>query len=237
MKNYQNGIRLARLWEIWKILSAEQKRALDEKAQQVVYERNKLIYRLGETPVNLMCLLHGKVKIFKKGISGRNQIVRVIEPQQYFGYRAYFAEKKPEEGRYLTNAAAFEKSTVLLIPLTLVEGFMKENYELCRLFIRLLSVDLGIADERTVNLTQKHVRSRLAEALLFLRDSYGMEGDKATLSIYLGREDLANLSNMTAANASRTLKSFVSEKIIAVDGRKIKLIDDKKLERISRHGD
>ena len=53
-------------------------------------------------------------------------------------------------------------------------------------FIRQLSLDLGIADERTVNLTQKHIRGRLAESLLFLKDSYGLEEDGATLiSIFL----------------------------------------------------
>ncbi len=64
-------------------------------------------------------------------------------------------------------------------------------------FIRQLSIDLGISDERTVSLTQKHIRGRLAESLIFLKESYGLEEDGSTLSIYLSREDLANLSNMT----------------------------------------
>ena len=69
-------------------------------------------------------------------------------------------------------------------------------------FIRQLSIDLGIADERTVNLTQKHIRGRLAESLLFLKESYGLEEDGSTLSIYLSREDLANLSNMSKSLSS-----------------------------------
>ena len=87
-----------------------------------------------------------------------------------------------------------------------------------------------------MNLTQKHIRGRLAESLLFLKDSYGLEEDGATISIYLSREDLANLSNMTSSNAIRTLSSFASERIIAMDGRKIKLIDEDQLRKISRMG-
>ena len=94
----------------------------------------------------------------------------------------------------------------------------------------------GQADERTVNLTQKHIRGRLAESLLFLRDSYGLEEDGSTLSIYLSREDLANLSNMTTANAIRTLSAFASERLVAVDGRKIKILEEEKLAKISRMG-
>ena len=65
---------------------------------------------------------------------------------------------------------------------------LSQNNELAMFFIRQLSIDLGIADERTVNLTQKHIRGRLAESLIFLKESYGLEEDGSTLSIYLSRE-------------------------------------------------
>lgn len=99
-----------------------------------------------------------------------------------------------------------------------------------------MAIDLGVADRRTVNLTQKHIRGRLAESLLFLKECYGLEEDQSTLSIYLSREDLANLSNMTTSNAIRTLSIFAQEKLIAIDGRKIKLIDEEGLRKISRIG-
>ena len=178
-----------------------------------------------------MCLLKGKVRIFKKGVGGRSQIIRMIKPIQYFAYRAYFAREK-----YLTAASAFEPSTVCIIPMTIVESLIRANTKLAMFFIRQLSSDLGIADERTVNLTQKHIRGRLAEALLFLQECYGLEEDGATLSIYLSREDLANLSNMTTSNAIRTLSTFVTEHVIALDGRKVRIIDENRLRTISRQG-
>lgn len=49
-------------------------------------------------------------------------------------------------------------------------------------------------------------------------------------------KDLANLSNMTTANAIRTLTDFGNERIIVVDGRTIKIIDEKTLVKISRFG-
>lgn len=155
----------------------------------------------------------------------------MIKPVQYFGYRASFAQED-----YLTNASAFEASTVCMIPMTVVIDLLMSNPNLAMFFIRQLSFDLGVADERTVNLTQKHIRGRLAESLLFLKDSYGLEEDGATLSIYLSREDLANLSNMTTSNAIRTLSTFINEHLIAVDGRKISLLDEGRLRKISRLG-
>ncbi|MDR2057465.1 MAG: Crp/Fnr family transcriptional regulator [Dysgonamonadaceae bacterium] len=216
--------------EVWRLLNDQERMLLRHNAFIQHFKKNQQIYCEGEEPKELMCLLKGKVKIYKEGIGGRSQIIRIIKPIQYFAYRAYFAREK-----YLTDAAAFEPSTVCLIPMKVVTEIMKHNYNVCKFFIRQLSLDLGIADERTVNLTQKHIRGRLAESLVFLIDSYGLEEDN-TINIYLAREDLANLSNMTTSNAIRTLSTFVSEKIITLDGRKIKVIDEEKLRKISKLG-
>jgi CRP-like cAMP-binding protein len=85
-------------------------------------------------------------------------------------------------------------------------------------------------------LTQKHIRGRLAETLLTLKTTYGLDEDGVTIAMYMAREDLANMSNMTTSNAIRTLSQFASEGIISLDGRKIKLLDEGELTRISRLG-
>ena len=218
------------LLDVWRLLNKQERELLRKHAYIQHFKKNQEIYSEGEIPQFLMCLLKGKVKIYKEGIGGRSQIIRVIRPMQYFAYRAYFAQEN-----YQTDAMAFEASIVCMVPLLLVDDLLRNNFSLCRFFIKQLSVDLGIADERTVNLTQKHIRGRLAEALVFLIDSYGLEEDNA-INIYMAREDLANLSNMTTSNAIRTLSMFVTEKVIVLDGRKIKVLDEDKLRKISLLG-
>lgn len=217
--------------DLWQPLTQEQKEILAKDFTIQKYKKNENIYCEGETPNYLMCLLSGKVRIYKDGVGGRSQIIRVIKSHEYFAYRAYFAEEN-----YVTAAAAFEPCTICLIPMPTIVKLIQENPELSMIFIKQLSKDLGISDERTVSLTQKHIRGRLAESLLFLKDTYGVEEDQCTLSIYLSREDLANLSNMTTSNAIRTLSNFAAEKLIIIDGRKIKLIEEEKLKRISKIG-
>jgi len=221
----------ASLAEVWRILTEREREILRANSTIQHFKRNERIYREGDEAKNMMCLLKGKVKISKRGVGGRNQIIRMIKPIQYFAYRAYFAREP-----YLTDASAFEASKVCIIPMTIVESLIQANPNLAMFFIRQLSVDLGIADERTVNLTQKHLRGRLAESLLFLKDSYGLEEDHATIGISISREDLANLSNMTTSSAIRTLSTFVSERIITLVRRKVKIIDEERLRRISRMG-
>ena len=213
------------------LLSDKQKTELRRNITIQKYQKNEIIYNEGDVPTNLLCLISGKVKVYKSGVGGRTQIIRVIKPVQYLGYRAYFANQN-----YVTAASAFETSYVCKIPMDLVYRWMEENIALSLFFVRQLSLDLGVSDQRTVSLTQKHIRGRLAEALLFLQESYGLEEDGATLSIYITREDLANLSNMTTANAIRTLSAFAAEKIVAIDGRKIKIIDMDAVRKISKIG-
>lgn len=212
-------------------LNSEQREFLMNNYTIQTYKKNETIYCEGETPTHLMCLINGKVKIYKDGVGGRSQIIRMIKHSEYFAYRAFFAKED-----FVTAAAAFEPSVICLIPMNVISTLVAQNNDLAIFFIRQLSKDLGIADERTVNLTQKHIRGRLAESLLFLKENYGLEEDGSTLSIYLSREDLANLSNMTTSNAIRTLSNFATERIITIDGRKIKIIDEEKLKKISKIG-
>ena len=217
--------------EIWTVLTSDEKRKIVDSFVVHHFKKNQMIYAEGEEPEFLWCLLQGKVKKFKDCFGGWVQRLRLIRSVQYFGYRAYFANE-----RYNSSAAAFEPSTVGTLPMTLVKEMINNNRELAWFFIHELSRNLGGSDTKIVNLTQKHIRGRLAEALIVLRDHYGYEDDNMTLRIYMAREDLANLSNMTTSNAIRTLSGFVSEKLITVDGRKIRLLDEAQLRKISKYG-
>lgn len=219
------------LAEIWSILTNEEKHRIINAFEIHNFKKNQIIYAEGEAPEYLWCLLKGKVKKFKEGVGGRVQILRLIRPVQYFGYRAYFAQEP-----YVSSAGAFEASTLGSVPMELVMELIRNNNNLALFFIKELSRNLGGSDTKIVNLTQKHIRGRLAEALIVLKDNYGYEDDNSTLRIYMAREDLANLSNMTTSNAIRTLSGFVNEKIITVDGRRIRILNEAMLKKISKFG-
>lgn len=215
----------------WTPLSESQRKLLADNVRIVSFKKNDIIYRDGEPPREVMCLIAGKVKVYKDGVNWRSQIIRAIKAVDFFGYRAFFAGEE-----YKTSAMAIDNCVVAFLPIQLVIKFVHENNAVSMFFIRHLAKLLGTADERTVSLTQKHIRGRLAETLLFLKDSYGVEEDGYTLSIYLSREDIASMSNMTTSNAIRTLSSFAVENMIAIDGRKIRIMQDEELRKVSKLG-
>ena len=177
------------LAELWNALTQDEKRVIAENFHYERYKKNQIIYAESETPENLYCLLEGKVKLFKAGIGDRVQILRLYRPVQYFGYRAYFAREP-----YVSSSAAFEPSVLGIVPMKIVGELIRKNNDLALFFIHELSRNLGGADTKIINLTQKHIRGRLAESLLLLADNYGYESDGSTLKIYMSREDLATLS-------------------------------------------
>ena len=222
---------LAKLPDLDGALSPEERELILSKMQVRAYRKNETIYQEGDIPSHLLCLISGKVKIYKDGVGGRAQIVRVADAVEYFGYRAAFSDEN-----YVTAAAAFEPSVIASIPIGLIRQLTMRNPQLAWFFVRRLAIALGKSDARTVNLTQKHIRGRLAESILFLKESYGVEDDGQTLSVYPSREDMANQSNMTTSNAIRTLRVFVQEGLIALEGRRIKILDEPALQKISRMG-
>lgn len=219
------------LAELWTLLTPEERRKVADNFKIYNFKKNQIIYAEDDAPEFLWCLLDGKVKLYKDGLGGRQQILRLYRPIQYFGYRAYFANEP-----YVSSAAAFEASKLGAIHMDIVKELINENPKIAWFFIHELSRHLGGSDTKIVNLTQKHIRGRLAEALTILVDNYGLEEDGETLNIYMAREDIANLSNMTTSNAIRTLTTLANENIITVDGRRIKILDLPMLRKISKFG-
>lgn len=223
-----------KLWEmnpIWEVLTFEEKEFVDRNVEVCVYKKNEVLHHEGDTPTHMMMLADGKLRVYKEGVSQKQQIIRMLKPFDVFAYRAIIAD----EG-YNTCVSAFEQSVVYRLRRDIFMKLIQENQRFCFLILTEMAKDLGRSDRQVVNLTQKHIRGRLADALLTLKQNYGLDEDEATISIYMSREDLANLSNMTTANAIRTLSQFASEGLISIDGRKIKLLDEPMLARLSKQG-
>lgn len=216
---------------VFKTLNKDEKALLRSNITCIKYRKGEYIYKEGDKPEGLMCLSEGNAKIFKEGIGGREQIVRLAKAVGFIGYRAMFAQEN-----HIASAVAIEDCTVSIIKAECVMQLLKSNSDFSIQIIKALATDLGFSNRRTVTLTQKHIRGRLAESLLVLIDTYGLDEDNETINVYLSREDLANLSNMTTSNAIRTLSSFANENIIELSGRKIKIKDKYLLDKISNLG-
>lgn len=216
---------------VFRNLSDREKNELDTHHTLTHFKRGELIFNEGDKARGLGCLVSGKVKVFKIGIGGREQILKMVKQNGFIGYRSLFSESN-----YSVSASAIEDAVVCFIEKSALIRILKKNADFAYQLMRVITDDLTFTVNRTLSLTQKHIRGRLAESLLVLRDTYGMENDGKTIRVALSREDIANFSNMTTSNAIRTLSSMVTENIIEMEGRKIRIKDLCELERISTLG-
>lgn len=217
--------------DLWPMMDDSQRAAIIDQAIIQNYRRNEIIYRIGDEPQYLICLLSGRIKLEKLGVGGRMQILRMFRPGDNFGYRSAFAGQ-----HHLTEAVAMDATQLALVPMELIKKFCATNTKIAMYFIKALASDLGNSDQRAVNLTQKHVRGRLAEAISLIAERYGYEQDEQTLAANVSRDDLASLANMTTSNAIRTLSQFVDDKMISLDGRKIIILNHALLKHVSKNG-
>lgn len=216
---------------VFRGISIADKELLDQHHTLADFRKGGIIIK-GETkPRGVMCLASGKARISKCGAGNREQIVKLVKPQNFLCYRSLFSDTHSP-----LTVTALENSTVVIFERVTLSKIIRQNADLAFRFMKIISEDLDSANCRLISLTQKHVRGRIAESILLVRDIYGTEADGMTIRALLSRDDIAHLSNMTTSNAIRTLSVFVSEGLIQVEGRKIKITNLPRLEAISESG-
>jgi len=218
-------------FSVFRDLPDKEKEFLLQNHSCISLKKGEMIFHEGNRAAGVYCLASGKVKVYKEGIGGREQIIRMVRPQGLIGFAAFISGNA-----YSASAVAIEESGVCHFDKEPFMKLIRRNPDLSMKLMRMMAIELSFSNGRTISLTQKHIRGRLAESLLGLRDTYGVENDGRTIKAYVSREDLACFSNMTTSNAIRTLSMFASESVIALDGKKISIVDPARLEKISQLG-
>jgi CRP-like cAMP-binding protein len=97
--------------------------------------------------------------------------------------------------------------------------------------MKLACHELGEASKVITNLAQKPVRERLAEILLILKHTFG-EDKEGYIDVSLTREEISNMTGTATESAIRLLSEFKADELILLDGKRIKILNAKKLAKI-----
>jgi len=213
---------------ILKDLSNEDLRILEKSRYGVSYKLGDVICKEGIKPSGLICLNKGKVKIVRRVINGNEQITGLIKAIDYIAFRALMGGTSCS-----SSYVCLEDSSVCIIKKRDFFKVINKNNKLAFEIIKRFAKDLIKKDIRMTNLAQKHVRARMAEALLLIYDVFGINHETGFLNTSMKRSELADLANMTTDNAIREISSLKKDKLIEVDHRKIRLIDLNILKSIS----
>jgi CRP-like cAMP-binding protein len=191
------------------------------------YKKGQIIYNEGQKPGGVYCINEGKVKIFRLGLDGKEQIVRFAVPGDLFGLRALIGGAS-----YSTSSTAIEDSVVCLIPKSDFFRIIVKYPEISQRIMVMLSQMVDNAESKLLSIAQKPVRERLAETLIALHNMFNK--DQLNSSINLTRTDLANIVGTANETVIRLLAEFKEENLIYVNGRKITIYDFEGLRKIAK---
>ncbi len=194
---------------------------LDENKSCVIYKKGQTLFYEGTKPLGLYCVQSGKVKVFKVGSQGKEQIMRLSNPGDFLGYRALLGDEY-----YAASAEVLEDAAICFVPKEDFLSILEGNTDFYKNVVKSLAHELGVVESKMTDLSQKSVRERLAGYLLMLKESYGMEGEGSILiDLAISREDLANMVGTATETVIRLLSEFKKDKLIDFEGKKIKVLD------------
>jgi CRP/FNR family transcriptional regulator len=188
------------------------------------YKKGEVVFYADDTPTGLFCIRKGTVKLYKVGSDGREQIIRLAKEGDILGYRSLISGD-----RYLKYAMPIEDAEICHIPKSTFFSLTTKSVNLSGEIMKLLADELRLAQEKMVEMARKSVRERLAETLLILKETHGVEADGTTLGIKMTREDLANMVGSAPESVSRMLSKMKDDGIIVLRGRKIAITNHKAL--------
>src|SRR4051812_38585875 len=104
---------------IFNHLEKEQMNEIMLTAQSVIYKRGEVIYKAGDQSDSLYIVNRGKIKIYRLSESGKEQLVRILNPGDFTGELALFSEALHE-----SYAEAMSETQVCLIKRSDLQEFL-----------------------------------------------------------------------------------------------------------------
>ncbi len=212
---------------LFRYLTADETQMLNYQKDFRQYKRGDILYQEGGRISGFFCINGGIIKVFKTGFDGKEQIIRFAKRGDFIAYRSVLSNEPA-----CTSAKVIEDSQVCFIPSEILLQLSRVNSNFALELLKLACQELGEANSFITDIAQKTVRERLAEILILLVQDFGLDENKF-LRISLTREELANIVGTATESVIRLLSEFKTDKIVELNGRKIRILNIKALEKIS----
>ncbi len=193
----------------------------------VSFRKGQVVMHEGARPQGIYCIHKGKLKLYKIGTEGKEQILRFATNGDLIGYRSILSDQPIS-----ASITALEDTYACYIPKSSFFEVIEQNPKFSLNILKLSCRELGEAGKMIASLAQKTVRERLAEILLLLQTTFGKD-EEGYLDVKLTREELANMVGTATESAIRLLSEMKEDRYISTKGRRIKLEDPEALREVA----
>lgn len=205
----------------WRQLTGMQK-------QTFSFKKSGMLFSEGEPVEGVFFLLSGAVKMHKHWGSERELIIRFATSGDIVGLRGLGSPSA-----YPLSATALEETKACFVPTDFLEASFKSNPRLTYEVLHFYATELQRTEQRTNNLTHMDVKGRVAEAVIAVRDAFGIKDD-GYLNIAISRQDIASYAGTTYETVFKVFNDFIATGLISTEGKRIRILDEPRLRSMIR---
>lgn len=181
--------------------------------------RGSIIYQEGKQAEGLYCVRTGKVKLFKSGKEGKEVILGIAKSGDILGFRSALMNEP-----HTRNAEVIEDSQICFVDKNFFVELVQKNPDVAFDVIRQMGKELEATEFRISDFLNTDVRTRFVRLLLMLQKSYGVEDATGILlNVRLTRQEMGEMIGAASETVIRILSDLDNQKLISMDGKKIKI--------------
>ncbi|SHE50694.1 Crp/Fnr family transcriptional regulator [Pedobacter caeni] len=205
----------------------EWKSAIDHYRRNFTAKKGEQIIKEGDPVTGVYFVQNGNVKVHKHW-GDKELIVRFANNGKIFGHRGLGTKSSV----YPISATALEETSLCFIDLEFFIATLKVNHDFAFNLMLFYADELQESEKKMRNLALMSVKSRLAVALLQLKDQFGLN-EAGQLNLELSKQDLAAFTGATYETVFRMTTELVKEKLISLSGKQISIVSEEKLRSLT----
>ncbi|MCF6308288.1 MAG: Crp/Fnr family transcriptional regulator [Flavobacteriaceae bacterium] len=207
-------------------LTSDQLKCISDGKITRTFKKGDVIFDEGDHLKGIYCVRFGIAKLSKLSTNGKDQIIKFVSNGEVLGQRSVIAQEPAN-----LRAVAVNDMDSCFIPKKLILDNLQNNTSFTLELLQNLAHELKEADDVIVNISQKPVKNRIAETLLHLENSFGVDSE-GFMIIQLSREDISNIVGTATESCIRMLSELKKEKLIETSGKRIKIINRNILQKL-----
>lgn len=184
---------------IFNHLSTEEMKEIVKTTNSVTYPRGDTIYRADEPSEGLYIVHKGRVKIYRLSETGKEQLVRILEPGDFTGELSLFSESVHD-----AYAEAMVATELCVMDRNHFQQFLLKYPEISLKVLTEFSSRLAKTEKQAASIAMESVDTRIATYLANLVE----ETNHPTIALPMSRKDLASHLGTTPETISRKLAEF-----------------------------
>ncbi|MGC1177370.1 MAG: Crp/Fnr family transcriptional regulator, partial [Candidatus Saccharimonadales bacterium] len=194
---------------------------LFQKGRSLLYERNEIVIRAGDTPSGIYYVVSGWIKVYSLSKTGEANIIMTLLPGEVFPV-AWAVTGVLHEITF----AALDATELRRISHEQFTHVLRSRPRVAHVILRTLGQHFFALASELDNLQYRSARERIVFRVIFLAGCFGRrEEQQVTIPKRVPVEYIARSTNLTRETASRELRRLHHKKIISLEKGRITIPD------------